>query len=207
VEKLFENYHKKESFKQDIYDILKGICVFSSEEEGGSNGFQVVTHSEDEDDIAGSSSEAKPLSDASEEDASSSQALDVFEEEEDDSAVKHSHVVEIASKLHDMEDGELESDGSQIESEEDSEDEERPYVDDVDVPETSSGKEVVVDDALIDSRTEQICRYFTLKHNQDVATVFYDLKESLKLQGNFSYLDIVLVSKRCYVILKFKVFK
>ena len=57
----------------------------------------------------------------------------------------------------------------------------------------------VVDDALIKIRVEQICYVFTLQHNQEVAAVFHELKECLELQGDFSFLDIVLVRMRvCY---------
>ena len=48
-------------------------------------------------------------------------------------------------------------------------------------------------DDYFQQRVDQICNYFALQRNQDVAAIFYRLKECLGLGGDFTYLDIVQV--------------
>ena len=55
-------------------------------------------------------------------------------------------------------------------------------------------KDIFFTEKQIERRSDQISNFFALKRNQNVADAFVDLKKYLKLDGDFSYIEIMQVS-------------
>ena len=197
VEKLFGEFKEKRSFKEEVKNMVDGICKFSSEELD--EDLQINSSADEEHDPGKCSLAEEGMIDEVANFACHSDSFvevlpEIFldrEGNDSDDEFSASLNYESASGV-DVDD--LTQDESQIDDDEASEDAQEGNVD-VNIPGETWGKmPVVVDDALIKKRAEQIFYFFTMKHSQDVAAVFHKLKECLMLQGNFFFLDIVLVS-------------
>ena len=198
VEKLFGEFKEKRSFKEEVKNMVDGICKFSSKELD--DDLQINSSADEEHDPAKCSLAEEGMIDEVANFASHSNSFvevipEIFlnrERNDSDEEFSASLNYESASGV-DVDD--LTQDELQIDDDVASEDAQEEGIVHVNIPAETLGKmPIVVDDALIKKRAEQIFYFFTMKHNQDVAAVFHKLKECLMLKGDFFFLDIVLVS-------------
>ena len=193
VEKLFGKHRERKSFKEDVSKIVKDICEFPVDveslagEEGTTFKLAFESLQNDVNATLKSSCESEQCSDESSESEVYEDVLEIKEEEE--IVNKYHEIAKTVGNFNRTQTGEQGSSENVFENEEEEEN-----VANAETAAKPSKETRIVNDVLIEERAEQICYFFTLQHNQDIATIFFDLKECLKLQGDFSYLDIVLVS-------------
>ena len=202
VEKFFGKFRESKSFRTELHNILKGICDFPSKGVEYDVEPQAAETSDEEYDTADDSG-TDDAPDDSMDNASSStshEAIEFLQQEESADEpyciVKAPTVAQLVVFDDDADDANDSQSGGGSVSEDVQEEDLYRNVNDTDAPEAcESGDVVMVDEAqVITDRIEQIFYFFTMQHNQDVAVVFHELKECLELQGDFSFLEIVLVS-------------